>query len=197
MINHKLSHVFSEPNLKAGERGATLIEAVLFMVIALGLVSGGVVLYEQASRSAKTNETIRMLTSLQSQTRALFQSQPNFGTASIVETLITSNAVSSTFQRDSDSNGENDAIVSPFGSNVTVTGATANFTIAVEDVPVDICTRIVGFDASGNGTAGTGIVSISDGTTTDSNGLTATEASTFCTTNDTNGKIDLTWILSR
>ena len=180
-----------------GERGATLIEAVLFTVIALGLVSGGVVLYEQASKSSRSNETVRMLTSLQSQVRALFQSQSNFGTANMAAVLIAANAVPTSFQKDTDSDGDNDAIVSPFGSTVTVTGATANFTVAVEDVPVDICSRVAAFDAAGNGTAGTGIVSVSDGTATDSDGLTSSEAATFCTTNDSNGEVDLTWTYGR
>ncbi len=180
-------------NRHAGERGATLIEAVLFTVIALSLVSGGVVLYEQASKSSRTNETVRMLTSLQSQVRALFQSQSNFGTADLATILIAANAVPSSFQRDSDNDGDNDELVSPFASAVTVTGATGNFTVAVEDVPVDICSRVVAFDGAGNGLAGTGIVSVSDGKATDNDGLTSSEAGTFCTTNDANGEVSLTW----
>lgn len=190
------NHSTCESNNQS-ERGATLIEAVLFTVIALGIVSGGVLLYEQATRSARTNETVRMLTSLQSQTRALFQTQSNFGTSSINTALIVSNAIPSAFQRDTNNDGDNDALVSPFGSSIAVTGVTNNFTIAVNKVPVDICTRVVGFDSIGNGIAGTGIVSVSDGTVTDTNGLTATEATTFCTANDTNGEVNLTWTFSR
>ena len=37
------------------ERGATLIEAVLFTVIAFGLITGGVVFFEQAFMSARTS----------------------------------------------------------------------------------------------------------------------------------------------
>lgn len=181
----------------SAERGATLIEAVLFTVIALGLVSGGVVLYEQALKSSRTNETVRMLTSLQSQVRALFQSQSDFGTADLATILIATNAIPSSSQQDTNNDGDNDAIASPFSSTVTVTGATANFTVEVEDMPVDICSRVVAFDAAGNGIVGTGIVSVSDGTATDSNGLTSTEAATFCTTNDTNGEVDITWTYGR
>ncbi|MCY4005267.1 MAG: type 4 pilus major pilin [Rhodobacteraceae bacterium] len=179
------------------ERGATLIEAVLFTVIALGLVTGGVVLYEQATKSARTNETVRMLTSLQSQVRALFQSQASFGTADLASVLIAANAMPSAFQKDSNSDGDNDALVSPFGSDVTVTGATSSFTVEIEDVPVDICARVVAFDASGNGLAGTGIISVSDGTATDSDGMTSAQAATFCTTNDSGGEVALTWTFGK
>ena len=181
----------------AGERGATLIEAVLFTVVALGLVTGGVVLYEQASNSSRNNETIRMLASLQSQVRALYQSQPDFGTADMADLLIASNTMPSSLQTDTDNDGDNDALVSPFGGAVAVTGATENFTVELEDVPVDICSRIVAFDDAGNGTIGTGIVSVTDGTATDTNGMTSDEAATFCTTNDTGGEVDLTWTFSR
>lgn len=181
----------------AGERGATLIEAVLFTVVALGLITGGVVLYEQASNSSRNNDVIRMIASLQSQVRALHQSQSDFGTADMADLLIASNAVPSSLQTDTDSDGDNDAIVSPLGGDVTVTGATENFTIEVEDVPVGICSRILAFDAAGNGTIGTGIVSVTDGTATDTDGMTSDQAATFCTTNDTAGEVDLTWTFSR
>ena len=179
------------------ERGATLIEAVLFTVIALGLITGGVVFFEQASMSAKTNSTIRLMASLQSQIRALHQSQADFGTAAMTTLLITTNAVPTSLQRDSDGDGTPDTIVSNMGGTVTVTGATANFTVEVEEVPVDICSRIVPFNDIGSGPVGTGIVSVSDGTDTDSDGLTSAEAATFCAKNASGGEVDLTWTFSR
>ena len=179
------------------ERGATLIEAVLFTVIALGLITGGVVFFEQASMSAKTNATIRQLASLQSQVRSLHQSQPDFGTADMTTLLITTNAVPSSLQRDTDSDGDPDSIVSNLGGTITVTGATAQFSVAITDVPVDICSRIVPFNELGNGPVGIGIVSVSDGTDTDSDGLTSAEAATFCTENDSGGEVDLTWTFGR
>lgn len=186
------------PTVQAGrERGATLIEAVLFTVIALGLITGGVVFFEQASMSAQTNSTVRLLASLQSQVRALHQSQAEFGTAAMTTLLITTNAVPTSRQRDSDSDGTADTIVSNMGGTVTVTGATANFTVKVEDVPVDICSRVVPFNDIGSGPVGTGIVSVGDGTDTDSDGLTSAEAATFCTKNASGGEVDLTWTFGR
>ena len=179
------------------ERGATLIEAVLFTVIALGLITGGVVFFEQASISAQTNSTIRLIASLQSQVRSLHQSQADFGTADMTTLLITTNAVPSSLQRDTDSDGTADTIVNNMGGKVTVTGATSRFTFKAEDIPVGICSRIVPFNDLGYGPAGTGIVSVSDGTDTDSDGLNPAEAAAFCTKNATDGAVDLIWTFDR
>lgn len=177
------------PPPRLDERGATLIEAVLFTVIALGLVIGGIVFFEQASMSARTNEAVRMMASL--------QSQPNFGTADIGDLLISANAVPSAMQNDADGDGTNDSLVNAFGGDVTVTGATDQFEIELTDVPVNVCTRMAPFDDLGNGVIGTGIAEISDGTDTDNDGLTAAEAATFCETNAAGGEVDLTWTFDR
>ncbi len=188
---------FIPPEYKQIERGATLIEAALFTVIALGTIIGGIVFFQQASISAKTNEMVRTMASLQTQVRALFQTQASFGTAGINTLLITSNAAPSNILQDTDDDGDFDALAHGFGGAITVTGATGQFTIALADVPVDVCTRIVAFDASGNGTVGSGIASVSDGTKTESDGLASSATGTFCTANATGNKVTLTWTFDR
>ena len=182
---------------KQSERGATLMEAALFTVIALGTIIGGIVFFQQASISAKTNEMVRTLASIQTQVRALFQTQASFGTSSLNTLLITSNAVPSNILQDSDNDGDMDALIHGFGGAITVTGATGQFTIALAGVPVDVCTRIIAFDASGNGTIGSGIASVTDGTQTDSDGITSSTAGTFCTANASSGEVSLTWTFDR
>ena len=179
------------------ERGATLIEAVLFSVIALGLVIGGIVFFEQASLSSRTNEAIRLMASLPSQIRALYQSQSSFGSDDISDLLISSKAVPVSMLEDTDTNAGFDAINNMFGGTVIATGASSQFTIALTKVPVEICARIVPFDSSGSGTIGTGIASISDGTDTDSDGFTSVEAAAFCEKNASGGEVDLTWTFNR
>ena len=196
-LTNASKNLSGEDRLEFAERGATLIEAVLFTVIALGLVIGGIVFFEQASMSARTNDSVRMMASLQSQVRALFQSQSTFGTSEVSSLLISANAVPSSMQSDTDNDGENDALVNSFGGDVVVTGATKQFTIKLTKVPVDVCTRIIPFDDLGNGVIGTGIAKISDGTDTDTDGLSASDAATFCGTNATGGIVDLTWTFDR
>ena len=182
---------------KQSEKGATLIEAALFTVIALGTIIGGIVFFQQASISAKTNEMIRTLATLQTQVRALFQTQASFGTSGLNTLLITSNAVPSNILQDTDNDGVMDALAHGFGGTITVTGATGKFTIALADVPVDVCTRIIAFDVSGNGTIGSGIASVSDGTKTESDGIASSAAGGFCTANASSGEVDLTWTFNR
>ncbi len=178
-------------------QGATLIEAALFTVIALGIVIGGIVFFEQASTSAKTTDSVRVMANLQSQIRAIFQSQANFGTSVLTTLLITSKAIPASMLQDTDSDGDFDTIVNVFGGTITVTGATRQFTVALTKVPVDVCSRMVPFDAGGSGLIGTGIASISDGTATDSDGLAAADAATFCAKNASAGEVTLTWTFDR
>jgi len=62
-------------------RGVTLIEAVLFISVALGLIVGGLVFYQQASLSARVNQQVRVLSGIVAETRALFQNIPNIPSA--------------------------------------------------------------------------------------------------------------------
>jgi hypothetical protein len=54
-------------------RGVTLIEAVLFIAVALGLIVGGLVFYQQASRSATHQAVVRELQVVQGEVRGLYQ----------------------------------------------------------------------------------------------------------------------------
>ena len=54
-------------------RGVTLIEAVLFIALALGLIVGGLVFYQQASRAARVNEQVRLFSSMFTEVQALLR----------------------------------------------------------------------------------------------------------------------------
>ena len=60
-------------------RGVTLIESVLFIVIALAVFVGGLVFFQQASESTRVNDAVRSIVSLQSSIRQSFQSEAGFG----------------------------------------------------------------------------------------------------------------------
>ena len=66
----------SSPDLpvSAGaRRGVTLIEAVLFISVALGLIVGGLVFYQQASLAARTQDAARQFSALVQETRSLYK----------------------------------------------------------------------------------------------------------------------------
>ena len=52
-------------------RGVTLIEAVLFISVALGLIVVGLVFFQQASLLARVNTQIRVLAAIATETRSL------------------------------------------------------------------------------------------------------------------------------
>ena len=76
-------------------RAVTLIEAVLYVAIALGLIVGGLVLYQQAVLASRTSSTIRQLSAMIAEARVLVKGS-GFGTV-ISETppFINSNDITS------------------------------------------------------------------------------------------------------
>jgi uncharacterized protein HemX len=88
-----LNLVRKTPRKAERKRGVTLIEAVLFISIALGLIVGGIVFFQQASLAQRVQGAVRTISSIASETRALFQAQQNFEGATTA-TLISAGAVS-------------------------------------------------------------------------------------------------------
>ncbi len=58
---------------RARYRGVTLIEAVLFISIAMGIIVGGLQFYQQASTALRTEQTVRLATSLVAETHSLYR----------------------------------------------------------------------------------------------------------------------------
>ena len=90
---------------RAARRGVTLIEAVLYIAVALGLIVGGLVFYQQASRAAQWQDVRRGIEAVNSEVRALYQvtkwnnqvglwNQPNSNAGeSLTKTLIAMGSV--------------------------------------------------------------------------------------------------------
>ena len=62
----------------SARRGVTLIEAVLFISVALGLIVGGLVVFQQAQLTARTNDAARALSAIASEVRAFYNRQDDF-----------------------------------------------------------------------------------------------------------------------
>jgi hypothetical protein len=91
-------------------RAVTLIEAVLFIAIALGLIVGGLVFFRQASTARQTQETVRMAQAIVSEVRALFKRDRPDSQVELAEILIASGAVPSQYVHE-----DGDKLVSPWG----------------------------------------------------------------------------------
>lgn len=157
---------------KRARRGVTLIEAVLFISIALGLIVGGLVFFQQASLAARTNDAVRGISSIASEVRAAYRTQDDF--AGLTDTvLISSGAVPS-----SQINSLGTGIVNEWNQPITVRPsiaainadfaiptaqgtAAANqfFEITYENIPEAACTRLA-TASDGSGPIGPGIVAI-------------------------------------
>jgi Tfp pilus assembly protein PilW len=166
------------------QRGISLIEGILYLVLALSLVVGGIVLFQNAQTSNRVTEAARGIVTLASETRALHQNARDFGTAAdITPALINAGAVPSNFL-----NGAAPTeIVHPWGGQVTVEGDGQQFSITLAGVPSDACVRLTPVDTRGQGIAGIGIASVSfdGGTTPDPAPVTPVDAATGCGNNTT------------
>ena len=132
-------------------RGVTLIEAVLYIAVALALIVGGLVFYQQASTAARINSLVTMLTSVIAEARAA-QSESNttlsFPTpADFTSYLVTRGSVPEAWL--DRSYPPNEQIRHPWGGFVQfgsgiVTGVNPYHlvTVTMSDVPMQLCVRL-------------------------------------------------------
>ncbi|MFG6573614.1 type 4 pilus major pilin [Sulfitobacter sp. 1A13353] len=134
----------------ARKRGISLIEAVLYLVIALAVIVGGIVFFQQAQLSNQVTDTARAGVGISSQVRGLYQSQRSFGEAELTGAVLASGSVPSNFQSDT-------GIVHPFGGDVTVNGNGGGFAMTFVDMSEAACLRLATVGEGGEGPLGTGI----------------------------------------
>jgi type II secretory pathway pseudopilin PulG len=142
------------------KRGVTLIEAVLYISIALALIVGGLVFFQQASLAQRVNSAVRNISAVASETRSLYQSSQSFNGVTN-STLINAGAVPTSIV-DGGFNLLNEwrGLITVNSNAAGVTTADDSFLVGYENVPTAACTRLGTVDASGSGRAGSGIVSV-------------------------------------
>lgn len=138
------------------QRGISLIEGILYLVLAISVVVGGIVVFQNAQLSNRVTETARGLVAISSETRALHQNARQFEEADLTAAVVNAGAVPSNFL-----NPAGDQINHPWGGLVTIEGDDQQFLIALTDVPSDACVRLTPVDARGQGVAGVGIAAVS------------------------------------
>lgn len=179
----------------------TLIEAVLFISVALGLIVGGIVVFQQATISGRTAQQVRVLASLFAETRSLFARQDVSGinqALAIDAALIASGSVPP------------DIVGSPMGSGGTrlrtqwdtalglwfqPSGADDLLVVVQLDrIPVAACARLAVTDASGAGPFTNGIWLAVMSNDEDSGSdvsdvppIAPSDAAAMCTAADTDG----------
>jgi type II secretory pathway pseudopilin PulG len=152
----------------ARKRGVTLIEAVLYISIALALIVGGLVFFQQASLAQRTNSAVRNISAIASETRGLYQQQNSFNGLTTLG-LINAGAVPTSLINGTGStatlrNEWGGTIVVEPNANITTApalAADAGFTVVYPGLPRAACVRLASTDVSGSGRVGSGIRSIS------------------------------------
>ena len=153
--------LFPHSRAKA-RRGVTLIEAVLFISVALGIIVGGLVVFEQAQTASRTQATMRLTRALVVEARALMQVSPGELVDRIDSVLIASGAVPAgavdRARGRITSVWGGDILVFPW-TRATHAGVTAQSALQVSfsEIPREICSRLIAFDSSGSGTLADGV----------------------------------------
>jgi hypothetical protein len=73
MFIHSVGVEMHHKNDRLRARGVTLVEAVLYVSVSLGLIIGGLVFYQQASRAAGWLEVRRGVEAINAEVRAMYQ----------------------------------------------------------------------------------------------------------------------------
>jgi hypothetical protein len=124
-------------------RAVTLIEAVLYISIALALIVGGLVFFQQASTAAKTSAMVRHISVLVAETRALTRGIPLSAIPADIEAfLISAGAVPL------DTVLSPTSISNPFGGTVKLSAFAVPtmdplFTLEVSNIPQGVCARLL------------------------------------------------------
>ena len=170
----------------ARKRGVTLIEAVLFLSISLGVIIGGVVFFQQANTAQRANDATRNITGLAAEIRSLYRAAPSFAGLTAAQ-LIQAGGVPTNLVNGTTINNE-------FGGTYAIAPGAgvppATFTIASLGMPEATCVRLAQINAQGSGPVGNQIVAVgrlAGGTFTSFDGntngeVTPAEASTGCAT---------------
>ena len=202
-------------------RGVTLIEAVLYISVALALIVGGLVFYRQASFASDFNSLNRLLSSTVVEARIFTREYPKpiFPPTSVITVgvenfeafLISNGSVPSAHLDMTQPAGSR--IRSPFGGDIgffaavyaAAVGGTSTVAVVLQDLPVEACARLSANSAAGQTSFATGLQSGSShdnsslaGNQTVAIGQTVGTAGTKCKASDVDGdgKVVLTLVFN-
>jgi hypothetical protein len=157
------------PAAKSARRAVTLIEAVLFISIALALIVGGLVFYRQATIARQTQETVRLVQAIVAESRVMWRQSGSFSydtsdPNALGRVLHAAGALPSNAWDEASG-----TVRSPWGGTILIGRSdpdsalpgTLIWVTFLDDPPIprEVCSRIVMFDGSttsgalGNGVA--------------------------------------------
>jgi hypothetical protein len=155
------------------ERGISLIEGILYLVLAISIIAGGIVLFQNAQLSNRVTDTSRGIVLIASETRGLFQNSRDFGDEVFTDALKSGGSVPSNFETAT-------GLRNPFGGDVIVTGIEQQFSIQLTNIQSEACVRLSQVDARGQGALGVGIAEVDINGEAFTDGVSLTNAATEC-----------------
>ena len=168
-------------NHSARQRGIGMIEAVLYIVIAIAVIIGGIIFYLNASQGTRLTDAVRSIVGIQSGVRSLYLANSEFeiGGEDLESAVISSGLVRNNLI------SPEGKIVNEWQGEVKVRGFNGGFVVDYGDVPLESCVKLAIYNAQGTGTAGNGIGAVTiNGVLADTNGdgqVTPEEATAACT----------------
>ena len=133
------------------QKGLTLIEVMVALVVAGLVIGGALALYSQANTQSITNTLTTALTAIRTSVKSFYTSTGDYGSGSLNATLSSAGK----FPTSLSINGA--TVKHPAGGEVVVTGMGPQFSIRLASVPKEVCvnlaTTISGFSTVtiGNG----------------------------------------------
>jgi len=157
--------------MRLKHRGVTLIEAVLFISIALGLIVGGLVFYQQAALSQRIQSQVRDISAIVSEARAMMRTNRVDTDINIGQVLVAAGAVPSDIILDPPvsvatfwgvgsiwtnapavlRNRWGLPLAAALESDVLVGGGAGYLRVTLYGIPVQACARLIPTDSRGSG----------------------------------------------
>ncbi|RJF92126.1 type 4 pilus major pilin [Noviherbaspirillum saxi] len=120
------------------QRGASLLEGIAYLGIAAIIILGAVALLTSAFSGANTNRGYEEVTAIRTGVKRLYMGQSaSYGTGDLTATLISAKVFPTSLSVSGAS------VKNTWNGDVSVTGASANFTISYGNVPSDVCINMV------------------------------------------------------
>lgn len=148
------------------KRAVSLIEGVLYLVIAIFVVVGSITMFKQVQRNQERLELSRMLTVISQGIRELYHDQPLIDEVDITLAMAKSGHIPGNYIYVDPADGITK--ISYPGSNrssaglnqLTMNGFGATFVIDIYDVSPETCTYFLNINEEGSGPAGHNILGI-------------------------------------
>lgn len=125
------------------QAGITLMEVIGSLLVMGLVVAGALSLFGSADSSQKGNQMLADVNAIRSAVKGMYAGQGGYGATGLNSVLISSKKIPSSMTT------SGTTITHSMNGTLTVTGATSSFSIAITNVPTDVCVQLVSNATSG------------------------------------------------